>query len=188
MPHRYLQRARIFPARAASCNMCCGSSRRSEHRRSVTCHCGRVRITLAREPDDVTHCNCSLCTKSGFQGIYYSSGRGRDRGRARQLCAGRFQPRPHRPAALPPLRDRHALDAANRSSARAPGHQRPPVRAGNVRRYTGEACRRAQPAGMSAVHFAVEVAGWAGRAADPAGLSAAFGGQADRASRRSISG
>jgi len=39
-----------------------------------TCHCGRVRITLPRQPDDVTHCNCSLCTKSGFQGIYYSSG------------------------------------------------------------------------------------------------------------------
>ncbi|MES2327272.1 MAG: GFA family protein [Pseudomonadota bacterium] len=38
-----------------------------------TCHCGRVRITLSREPDSVTQCNCSLCTKSGFQGIYFAS-------------------------------------------------------------------------------------------------------------------
>ena len=44
----------------------------SDRRPVGTCHCGRVRITLARKPDDVTHCNCSLCTKSGFQGIYYS--------------------------------------------------------------------------------------------------------------------
>jgi hypothetical protein len=39
-----------------------------------TCHCGRVRITLPRRPDEVTHCNCSLCAKTGFQGVYFSSG------------------------------------------------------------------------------------------------------------------
>ena len=38
-----------------------------------SCHCGRVRITLPRKPDEVTQCNCSICTKSGFQGIYYPS-------------------------------------------------------------------------------------------------------------------
>ena len=38
-----------------------------------TCHCGRVRITLPRKPDEVTHCNCSLCSKTGFQGIYFPS-------------------------------------------------------------------------------------------------------------------
>lgn len=38
-----------------------------------TCHCGRVRIRLPEKPDHVTHCNCSLCTKTGFQGIYYPS-------------------------------------------------------------------------------------------------------------------
>ena len=37
------------------------------------CHCGRVTITLPRKPDDVTHCNCSLCTKTGFQGVYFPS-------------------------------------------------------------------------------------------------------------------
>ena len=37
-----------------------------------SCHCGEVRITLPRAPDQVTHCNCSMCTKSGFRGIYFS--------------------------------------------------------------------------------------------------------------------
>jgi hypothetical protein len=32
-----------------------------------------VRITLPRTPDQVTHCNCSLCTKTGFQGVYFPS-------------------------------------------------------------------------------------------------------------------
>ena len=37
------------------------------------CHCGRATIRLARKPDYVVHCNCSLCTATGFQGIYYAS-------------------------------------------------------------------------------------------------------------------
>ena len=37
-----------------------------------TCHCGRVRITVPRKPNHVTHCNCTLCSKTGFQGIYYA--------------------------------------------------------------------------------------------------------------------
>ena len=39
----------------------------------ASCHCGRARITLPRRPDEVTHCNCSLCTKTGFQGVYFAS-------------------------------------------------------------------------------------------------------------------
>jgi len=39
----------------------------------ASCHCGRARITLPRKPDQVTHCNCSLCTKTGFQGVYFPS-------------------------------------------------------------------------------------------------------------------
>ena len=39
-----------------------------------TCHCGQARITLPRKPDEVTHCNCTLCSKTGFQGIYFASG------------------------------------------------------------------------------------------------------------------
>ena len=39
-----------------------------------SCHCGRVRITLPRKPAAVTRCNCSLCTKTGFEGVYFPSG------------------------------------------------------------------------------------------------------------------
>ena len=38
-----------------------------------SCHCGRVTIAIPALPDHVTHCNCSLCSKTGFQGIYYPS-------------------------------------------------------------------------------------------------------------------
>ena len=44
-----------------------------EARIVASCHCGRATITLSRPPESVTHCNCTLCTKTGFQGIYYSS-------------------------------------------------------------------------------------------------------------------
>ena len=39
----------------------------------AACHCGKARITLPRTPDQVTQCNCSLCTKTGFRGVYFSS-------------------------------------------------------------------------------------------------------------------
>ena len=39
----------------------------------ATCHCGRARITLPRKPGSVTQCNCSLCTKSGFRGVYFAA-------------------------------------------------------------------------------------------------------------------
>ena len=39
----------------------------------ASCHCGAVRITLPRKPDSVTQCTCSLCTKTGFRGVYFSS-------------------------------------------------------------------------------------------------------------------
>ena len=37
------------------------------------CHCGQATIRLPRPPAYVNHCNCSLCTKTGFHGIYYAS-------------------------------------------------------------------------------------------------------------------
>ena len=39
----------------------------------ASCHCGRARITLPRTPDYVCHCNCSLCAKTGFKGVYFAS-------------------------------------------------------------------------------------------------------------------
>ena len=38
-----------------------------------TCHCGRVSITIPRTPEQVTQCNCSLCSKTGFRGVYFGS-------------------------------------------------------------------------------------------------------------------
>jgi hypothetical protein len=38
-----------------------------------TCHCGRASITIPRKPEQVTQCNCSLCTKTGFRGVYFAS-------------------------------------------------------------------------------------------------------------------
>ena len=39
----------------------------------ASCHCGRARITPPRKPDQILHCNCTLCTKTGFQGAYFAS-------------------------------------------------------------------------------------------------------------------
>jgi hypothetical protein len=39
----------------------------------ATCHCGRATIRLPRKPEQVAQCNCSLCTKTGFRGVYYGS-------------------------------------------------------------------------------------------------------------------
>jgi hypothetical protein len=39
----------------------------------ASCICGRARITLPRRPDSVNHCNCSMCTKTGFWGVYFPS-------------------------------------------------------------------------------------------------------------------
>jgi hypothetical protein len=40
---------------------------------AATCHCGRTSITLPRKPELVVQCNCTLCTKTGFRGVYFSS-------------------------------------------------------------------------------------------------------------------
>lgn len=39
----------------------------------AACHCGRATIRLPRRPDYINRCNCSLCSKTGFQGIYFAS-------------------------------------------------------------------------------------------------------------------
>lgn len=36
-----------------------------------SCHCGQARIGIPAKPDYVLQCNCSLCSKTGFQGIYF---------------------------------------------------------------------------------------------------------------------
>jgi hypothetical protein len=36
------------------------------------CHCGDVTVALPHRPVEITKCNCSLCRKTGFLGIYYA--------------------------------------------------------------------------------------------------------------------
>ena len=37
------------------------------------CHCGAVRIELARRPRTVTECNCSMCRRYGTLWAYYKA-------------------------------------------------------------------------------------------------------------------
>ena len=37
----------------------------------ATCHCGAVRFEVARAPDTVTSCNCSICRRLGSVCAYY---------------------------------------------------------------------------------------------------------------------
>jgi len=37
----------------------------------ASCHCGAVRLTMARAPDAVTDCNCSICRRLGALWAYY---------------------------------------------------------------------------------------------------------------------
>lgn len=37
----------------------------------AACHCGRVRLTIAAAPTEVTDCNCSICRRYGVLWAYY---------------------------------------------------------------------------------------------------------------------
>ena len=79
-----------------------------------TCHCGHVRITVPHKPDQVTHCNCSLCSKTGFQGIYYASDELVIEGELDRYVRAESNPAY---IALPPVRHCHALGAPDRPAA-----------------------------------------------------------------------
>lgn len=38
---------------------------------TARCHCRRATIRLPRKPDYVNRCNCSLCTATGWTGMYF---------------------------------------------------------------------------------------------------------------------
>ena len=38
---------------------------------TATCHCGAVRVEIARRPRRVTNCNCSICRRYGTLWAYY---------------------------------------------------------------------------------------------------------------------
>jgi hypothetical protein len=38
----------------------------------ASCHCGKVRLEIARKPRTLTECNCSICGRLGAQWVYYT--------------------------------------------------------------------------------------------------------------------
>jgi hypothetical protein len=38
---------------------------------TLSCHCGQVQIDVAKTPDHINACNCSLCRKAGAQWAYF---------------------------------------------------------------------------------------------------------------------
>lgn len=38
----------------------------------ATCHCQAVRFQIARAPETVTNCNCSICRRTGALWAYYN--------------------------------------------------------------------------------------------------------------------
>jgi hypothetical protein len=45
----------------------------SESSLAGTCHCGEVSVTFTGPRDEITNCNCSICTKLGWRMVYGSS-------------------------------------------------------------------------------------------------------------------
>jgi hypothetical protein len=39
---------------------------------NTTCHCGAVSVRLAKAPEELAECNCSLCFSHGILWAYYS--------------------------------------------------------------------------------------------------------------------
>ena len=39
----------------------------------TSCHCGTVSVRLAKAPEEIAECNCSLCFSHGILWAYYSS-------------------------------------------------------------------------------------------------------------------
>jgi hypothetical protein len=37
----------------------------------LSCHCGRIRIEIRKQPDYINECNCTLCSKSGVRWAYF---------------------------------------------------------------------------------------------------------------------
>ena len=38
---------------------------------TLSCHCSRVRLEVAKTPDHINECNCTLCAKSGARWAYF---------------------------------------------------------------------------------------------------------------------
>ena len=50
------------------------------------CHCGQIRIELAKRPDYVNECNCTLCSASGARWAYFHPSEVSVAGEAKGYC------------------------------------------------------------------------------------------------------
>ena len=39
---------------------------------SLACHCDRIRVEIARRPEHINECNCTLCDKTGARWGYFA--------------------------------------------------------------------------------------------------------------------
>ena len=53
-----------------------------------SCHCGAVRVEIARAPSEVTSCNCSICRRLGTLWAYYAPADVRVIGETATYCWG----------------------------------------------------------------------------------------------------
>lgn len=52
----------------------------------LSCHCGQVRVELAKQPEYVNECNCSLCSASGARWAYFHPSEVSVEGEAHSYC------------------------------------------------------------------------------------------------------
>jgi hypothetical protein len=65
------------------------NGRRSYYRAqmlNLPCHCGQITIKLAKRPDFVHECNCTLCAKTGARWAYFHPSEISVEGSARGYC------------------------------------------------------------------------------------------------------
>ncbi|KEQ55436.1 GFA family protein [Sphingobium chlorophenolicum] len=53
---------------------------------SLSCLCGQIRIELAKRPDHIHECNCTLCSKSGARWSYFHPSEASVQGVAAGYC------------------------------------------------------------------------------------------------------
>ena len=128
-----------------------------------TCHCGRVQITLPRKPDEVTHCNCSLCTQDRLPGHLFLV-----RGAAdREARLDSYVRADSNPAYIAQHRCRHCGIVTHWTPLTDPPHERMGVNArlfepGSLDGSRGASKSTGGAGRHDADQIAVEVVGWAG--------------------------
>ena len=149
---------------AASCTTCCGGWRAcSERAGRLAAIAGGCRSPFPRKPDEVTHCNCSLCTQDRLSGrLFFVRGAARSTGEFDAYVRADSNP-----AYIAQHRCRHCGIITHWTPLTDPPHERMGVNArllepGALDGVAVRAGRRAELAGVTRDRTAVEVVGWAG--------------------------